>query len=97
LSALRDLPVGDSRFADAVGGAPRDDRRVRWKAAVIVVSACSVFSALGSAASPGAGLAARCAASPSAQDLRCVREYRHLLTAAAGGVWPGWTRVPPLL
>jgi hypothetical protein len=31
------------------------------------------------------------------QDLRCAREYRHLLTAKAPQVWPGWKRLPPLL
>jgi hypothetical protein len=69
-----------------------DGGRVRRKAGVVLLS---VLSALALSASTGAGLAVECI--PSVQDLVSVLEYRHLLAAKAGAVWPGWERVPPLL
>ena len=64
-----------------------------WKAAVVL------FVLFGAAlgASVGARSAPRCSASPAAQDLRYVREYRHLLKDKADAAWPGWKDVPPLL
>ena len=67
---------------------------MRWRTAFVVLS---VACASAPGASGGAPLAARCTTPPSAQDLRYAREYRHLLAAKAAAVWPGWTRVPPLL
>ncbi len=69
-------------------------RHVRWMAGLGVVSAV-LAGAVGVSAE--GRLTARCAALPSAQDLRYAREYRQLLSAKAAQAWPGWKGMPPLL
>jgi hypothetical protein len=64
-------------------------RLVLGSAGAAVLAALTAFGA-------SAGVSAACRPL-SAQDLRSIREYRHLLTEGAADVWPGWRHAPPLL